>query len=139
MLKYLAVLLIFLNLTAVASCFGGGDEAEIRHVINSQADLINNRDAKGFLDTLASDSKERSDNDETFKQISSYDVKFKFEDIKVTSNKDGRAVARVVVTMHMTGQDARMTVDYTLVKESKGWKVLSSDAVSTEPLTPVSK
>lgn len=150
MIRPLAAIAALLGLTLAVAC-GGGDEGAIRGMLESQVRYLNERNVDGFMTTIASEAPGRAMTEATMRQMTSYDLRYTLEDVKVLNVQNSRGVVRVIQTTRVVGTppkfffglvqftDNRSTVEHTVIKESKGWKVLSSTVISTQPLSGSSK
>lgn len=150
MIRPLAAVAAFLSLTLAVAC-AGGDEGAIRGVLESQVRYLNDRNVDGYMTTVASEAPGRAMTEATMRQLAAYDMRYTLEDVKVLNVQNGRGVVRVVQTTRAVGTapkmffglvqftDNRSTVEHTVIKESKGWKVLRSTVISTEPLAAGSR
>lgn len=145
MIRLLAAIAALLGIALTVAC-AAGDEGAIRSLMESQTRYLNERNVDGYMSTIASEAPGRAMTEGTMKQMASYDIRYTLENVKILNVQDGRGVVRVVQTTRAAGaqpkvffgllpfNDNRSTVEHTVVKESKGWKVLRSSVINSEPL-----
>lgn len=145
MRRILVLILALLVLTETAAC-SFGDEGAIRSMFESQVRYLNERNVDAYMTTIASEAPGRAMTEVTMRQMAAYDLRYSMDDFKVLNMQDGHGVVRVVQTTRAVGappkillgllpfNDNRSTIEHTVVKESKGWKVLRSNIINSEPL-----
>lgn len=115
------------------------DEEAIRQMLQDQTTYLNGGNVDAYMTTIALEAgNARASTEASLRQLAPLKLRYSLEDIKVLSIQNRRAVVRVVQTtrasqpMSVPFRDNRSTFDHTLVKESGGWKVLSSVVISTQ-------